>query len=100
MKLEEFNRLITDSICPEGLPLLLEALWQDAHDNWEAAHDIAQLKEGTQDYDRLHAYLHRKEGDSWNANYWYQRAKVKPFKGTLDEEWRMLVAYYLERYED
>jgi hypothetical protein len=33
------------------------------------------------------AYLHRKEGDSSNAAYWYQRAGQPPQRGSLQEEW-------------
>jgi hypothetical protein len=35
----------------------------------------------------VHAYLHRKEGDIWNADYWYRRAGLKRPDTTLDEEW-------------
>jgi DNA-directed RNA polymerase specialized sigma24 family protein len=34
----------------------------------------------------VHAYLHRKEGDSWNAAYWYQRAGKSQCRGSLQEE--------------
>ncbi|TFG78166.1 MAG: hypothetical protein E4H26_02715 [Flavobacteriales bacterium] len=52
----------------------LRAMWFDAKGNWQAAHNIAQdLK--TQKGSWIHAYLHRKEGDDFNAGYWYQRAK-------------------------
>ena len=47
--------------------------------------------EGTRPYVRLHAYLHRKEGDAFNAGYWYRRAKTEVFTGSLDEEWARLV---------
>lgn len=97
MELHEFEQLINHTNTPEGLDPLLTALLFDADGNWEAAHNIAQMCEGDYDYDRLHAYLHRKEGDSWNANYWYRHAKEVPFKGTLAEEWCMLAVYYLER---
>ncbi|MEY4699958.1 MAG: hypothetical protein RL326_145, partial [Pseudomonadota bacterium] len=39
----------------------------------------------------IHAYLHRKEGDTWNADYWYRKAKRPSFTGTLHEEWESLV---------
>lgn len=90
MTFEEFEAtLLAQS--PPSLPPLLKALWYDATGDWAAAHEIAQAKEGTQGYDRLHAYLHRVEGDTWNANYWYRRAGSKmPDKG-LKEEWADLV---------
>lgn len=40
---------------------------------------------------RVHAYLHRKEGDPSNAAYWYRRAGIGPFTGSLAEEWETLV---------
>lgn len=64
---------------------LLRAMWYDLNGNWDRAHTITQEIEG-KTAARVHAYLHRKEGDQWNAEYWYRRAGVKPFTGGLDEE--------------
>ncbi len=52
---------------------LLEAIEMVMDDNLEDAHRIVQH------YDCpvscwFHAFLHRKEGDTWNANYWYEKA--------------------------
>jgi|GEM_PF-4357648 len=33
------------------------------------------------------AYLHRKEGGSSNAGYWYRRANKPPAQSPLDQEW-------------
>nr|WP_299173860.1 hypothetical protein [uncultured Allomuricauda sp.] len=39
----------------------------------------------------IHAYLHRKEGDDWNAGYWYRQAG-RPFsESTFEEELQELV---------
>ena len=35
----------------------------------------------------VHAYLHRVEGDLYNARYWYRQAKRKPAAGDLKAEW-------------
>jgi hypothetical protein len=41
---------------------------------------------------RIHAYLHRKQGDDWNARYWHRRAgPVFPEKMSLHEEWSSLL---------
>ena len=80
-------------VLTEPPPLL--ALWHDAKGNWNAAHEIAQTKEGTATYDRLHAYLHRKEGDSLNADYWYRRARVVLPSVSLAEEWNLLAEAFL-----
>lgn len=97
MTLQEFTASLTHSQPPAGLSPLLQALWHDANGNWTAAHNLAQSQEGTPDFDRLHAYLHRKEGDEGNARYWYRRAGIAPFRGTLQEEWTALITAWLER---
>ncbi|MEM8540604.1 MAG: hypothetical protein AAGF25_06580 [Pseudomonadota bacterium] len=53
---------------------------------WEIAHNIAQAHEGKREFDHIHALVHRIEGDSFNAQYWYRRAGVEPFDGTPLEE--------------
>jgi hypothetical protein len=97
MTFEQFQESIPLPAPPQGLSVLLEALWHDANDDWEAAHNIAQSREGTQAYDRLHAYLHRVEGDTFNAGYWYRRAGSEVFKGSLKEEWAYLAKLFLEK---
>jgi hypothetical protein len=91
MTFEQFIASIADAAPPPTGNPILTALWHDANGNWTAAHDIAQSREGTATYDRLHAYLHRKEGDRFNADYWYRRAGVGSYAGTLEEEWNDLV---------
>ena len=39
----------------------------------------------------VHAYLHRKGGQTSNAEYWYERAGRRFRRTTLDEEWQALV---------
>lgn len=70
--------------------MALQALWWDAKGNWDKAHECAQARDD-QDGMRVHAYLHRKEGDVSNAGYWYRRAGVTPFIGDLSDEWETLV---------
>ena len=91
MTYQEFKESLEKEKPAAGLNPILIALWHDAKGDWEAAHDVAQSREGTRDYDRLHAYLHRVEGDTWNANYWYRRAASTMPTGTLQEEWESLV---------
>lgn len=67
-----------------------------AHD-WEGAHDIAQTQEGVWAYDRLHAYLHRLEGDVGNAAYWYRRCGLSLTSASEKEEWQFL-AQWVEPY--
>jgi len=68
---------------------LIEALELDNAGNWDGAHRIVQRIESKEAY-QVHAYLHRKEGDRNNANYWYHRANEKMPELSLDEEWQEL----------
>ena len=68
---------------------LIEALELDKAGNWDNAHRIVQRIESKEAY-QVHAYLHRKEGDRNNANFWYRRASEKMPEIGLDEEWQEL----------
>jgi hypothetical protein len=61
-------------------------LWWDAKGDWTRAHDSAQKDEGPAGA-WTHAYLHRKEGEVANADYWYGRANRSRAHATFDEEW-------------
>ncbi|WP_297338518.1 hypothetical protein [Algoriphagus sp.] len=74
---------------------VLLALWHDGKGDWDAAHAQVDQLPG-KDAARIHAYLHRKEGDLWNADYWYKRADETRPDMTLDQEWEFL----LERFDD
>lgn len=95
MTIQEFRDSLKNKIPPTSISAIAEALWHDANGDWEAAHNIAQSQEGVRDYDLLHAYLHRKEGDNGNANYWYRRAKSKMPEVSLEKEWEDLITYFL-----
>lgn len=75
---------------PAGLSLALQALWWDAKGDWDKAHKHAQEGDDVAGM-RVHAYLHRKEGDQSNAGYWYNRSKATPSTLTLNAEWEELV---------
>jgi hypothetical protein len=90
MNFQEFNTSLSALQPHAELPDLLKALWFDANGDWEKAHNIAQ-ETNDAEHCLIHAYLHRKEGDIWNADYWYRRAKRKRPEVTLDEEWEQLV---------
>ncbi|MGX1929135.1 hypothetical protein [Flagellimonas sp. 2504JD4-2] len=81
---------------PVSWTLELQSLWWDAKGNWNASHDIAQDIHNTMG-NWIHAYLHRKEGDEWNAGYWYRQAG-RPFPNlTLEEELRQMVEYVINK---
>jgi len=86
MNFAAFRESLADPAPPVGLSPALEALWHDARGDFDRAHQLAQSDEGGAG-DWVHAYLHRKEGDSGNAAYWYRRAG-RPFRAVpLDAEW-------------
>ena len=65
---------------------LLNALELEKKGDWNKAHEIVQ------DLDHIwafwiHAYLHRKEPDLWNAEYWYSRAKKPMPEFSFEKEW-------------
>ncbi len=91
MTFAEFQRLLQQDACPDQLSPLLKALWWDFQGQWDRAHAIVQNLSG-RDAARVHAYLHRKEGDNWNSKYWHRQAGTA-FRDdlALEEEWRGLV---------
>lgn len=95
MTLEEFENTLHDPAPMPGLPPLLTALWWERKGEWGRAHEMAQGESGVLAA-WVHAYLHRKEGDSGNAKYWYGRAGRSASTLRLDEEWKEIVAALLD----
>jgi hypothetical protein len=75
---------------PSGLSIPLVALWWDAKGDWAHAHHLVDSLESPEGM-AVHAYLHRKEGVTWNADYWYDRAGRTFYRATLEAEWEALV---------
>lgn len=94
MDLNAFIRSLQDVQPPAGLSPLLTALWHTGQGNWEAGHAIAQDIPGRGGA-CVHAYLHRQEGDLWNADYWYRQAGRTRPDIPLEAEWEQLVAHFL-----
>ena len=86
MTLEQFRKSLANDEPPGHFSLALVGLWWDAKGNWKQAHESAQQDEGPAG-SWVHAYLHRKEGDSSNAAYWYRRANRAPSQSPLEQEW-------------
>jgi hypothetical protein len=87
MDLARFKSSLSDAVPPKALSPALQALWWDAKGDWDKAHECAQADDGRFGGDRVHAYLHRKEGDPDNAAYWYKRVGEPFCKLTLPAEW-------------
>jgi hypothetical protein len=90
MTLDQFRSTLRHDSAPLTLAPALKAMWEDAKENWSAAHSIAQTLEG-ETGSWIHAYLHRKEGDLGNASYWYRRARRPVADDSLEEEWTRIV---------
>jgi hypothetical protein len=95
LDLATFQQSLKQTTPPEGLTPALLALWWDAKGDWDKAHGCVDGESG-KDAARIHAYLHRKEGDAGNAGYWYNTAGASFYKGSLDAEWGELAAQRLK----
>ena len=95
MNQDDFKKSLVVNKLPENVNALLQSLWYDAKGNWEKSHDIISTLD-TKDAALVHAYLHRKEGDQWNADYWYRMAGAKRKDISLEEEWDELVNRFID----
>lgn len=93
LTLADFRASLAEDAPPPLTPALL-ALWLDAKGDWDGAHKCVDERD-EKDSMWAHAYLHRKEGDLWNAHYWYARAGRPPQEGPLDAEWAAIAAALL-----
>jgi hypothetical protein len=90
MTFDQFKESLSQQNPPDNLSGYFKALWFDAKNNWEKSHNIIQdIEDKTASW--IHAYLHRKEGDIGNADYWYRRAGKERPATTLQEEWENIV---------
>ena len=93
---EEYIDSLKDELPPREINEVLSALWWDSKGNWDKAHVIVQnIKDWKGSW--VHAYLHRKEGDIWNAEYWYSKAGKNRPEISLDNEWSELVNYFCNK---
>lgn len=90
MNAVEFRRTLSKDEPPRDLPAPQAALWWDAKGDWARAHALVDELE-TGPGMAVHAYLHRKEGQEWNAEYWYQRCGRQFRREQLEDEWAALV---------
>jgi hypothetical protein len=96
MTTEEFRESLSENAQPPNLSAPLAALWWDAKGDWALAHGLVDSLESVEGM-AVHAYLHRKEGDTSNAEYWYQRAGRGFRREQLGDEWKALVEDLLPR---
>lgn len=85
---------------PSDLSQPLQAMWWLKKGNfklgteWEQAHRICQIAEGTKEYDWVHALAHWIEGDEWNSDYWYRRVGEARSSDDAAVEWEHIVAAF------
>ena len=90
MNFENFRASLSGGAPPAETSVYLQSLWYDGKGDWERSHNIIQDVED-KTAARIHAYLHRKEGDIWNANYWYTKAGRRMPGYGLEREWEEIV---------
>lgn len=95
MTLTEFKSTLNLSAPPAQLHKVLQALWYDAKGDWNNAHNVAQDVD-SEEGSWVHAYLHRKEGDLFNASYWYNRAGRRKSSLPPEGEWEEIVTELLK----
>ena len=90
----EFKESLNSEQPIKGLSVQLKSLWYDGKGDWHQAHaQVDHLNDKESAW--VHAYLHRKEGDIWNADYWYSKAQQIRPNISLEEEWEQLVLQFL-----
>ncbi|HBF23435.1 MAG TPA: hypothetical protein DDW23_06430 [Planctomycetes bacterium] len=96
MDIVAFRESVKTGDLLEEIGLELQSLYMDGQGNWEAAHGLIDHCRDPES-SRVHAYLHRKEGDMANADFWYDRAGESRPDISLEEEWEELVERFLLR---
>jgi len=86
---DEFKASFSHSEPSQELTTHEKALWFAGKGDWETAHQIVQDM-NDQFSSRIHAFLHRQEGDISNARYWYNKAGVNIPALSIAEEWEEL----------
>ena len=94
MNLISFKQSLAENNPPQNSSVYLKALRQEGKGNWDKAHHLVQDLED-KNASWIHAYLHRKEGDIGNADYWYRRAGKKRPDVSLENEWEEIVTAML-----
>lgn len=79
---------------PAGLTTHLQALWWLRCGEPARAHRLVQTLDDP-GAAAIHAHVHRIEGDTENAGYWYRQAGSPPFEGSAEAEWQQLLARFL-----
>ncbi len=95
MTIKEFIDTLRHEYPPENLSPELKALWYDAKGDWDLAHRIVQAR-NSKESAWVHAYLHRKEPDIYNASYWYHIANKSMPNQSYEQEWKEIASILLK----
>ncbi|RTL58672.1 MAG: hypothetical protein EKK37_10100 [Sphingobacteriales bacterium] len=90
MNFDDFIQTLQHHTPPTYFSAHLQSLWYDGKGDWEKAHQLIQDNEDDMSC-QIHAYLHRKEGDKFNASYWYNKAGKPMPHYDLEQEWEEIV---------
>lgn len=96
MDFNSFKKSVNDEYPSPGVNGLLKAMWYTANNEWNAAHRIAQENDSIYG-SWVHAYLHREEGDTGNASYWYAQAGKMMPETSLESEWDEITKELIEK---
>ena len=96
MTFDEFKASLSDEAPPTEVGAPLQALWLEAGDDWDGAHDALQGQPDGNGSAWVHAYLHRVEGDLPNADHWYGRAQKPASRAPLPQEWEEIARALLQ----
>ncbi|HUS00916.1 MAG TPA: hypothetical protein VMY77_04275 [Chitinophagaceae bacterium] len=94
MNLSSFKESLSANEPAQNASVYLKALWFDKQGDWNKAHILIQDVDD-KNAAWIHAYLHRREGDMGNADYWYRRAGKPRPPVSLEEEWEEIVVALL-----
>lgn len=96
----DFLSSINNPSPPDGIDPLLRSLWYDAKGDWNKAHEIVQ-ELGNKAASWIHGYLHRKEGDLINAEYWYMKAEhnIPEIEFDFEKEWNEILDFLSDLLE-
>ena len=94
MDVDTFKKSLDGDAPPAGAEGPLAALWHAAKGEWHKAHALIQ-DDDSKEAARVHAHLHRIEGDQDNADYWYRQANEPIAEMPIDQEWSSIVGALL-----
>ncbi len=75
---------------PQNFNNIQKALWYISKGNWQKAHSIVQFI-FSKNAAWVHAFIHRVEGDTGNANFWYRNAGKQFPNESKEQEFDNLV---------